>query len=219
MPIRKKYLQRFLGCVLTATALFATACSNDDEVQPAYKFDLAELSTNASGVATALTLDDGTSLTLNQPIGGMKADTTFRIQALYVASDNGTASVSDYAQVLSPQVVRYAEADIKTDALDVLTCWQTAHYVNFRLAVKGTAVKVHYLGFHETNYVHNADGTVIMQVLLIHDQNNDPLYYTRETYLSLPFRPLSGLLRAGTDSLHVTVATFDGNKTYKFLYQ
>lgn len=199
----RKFLLLLFPCFLLS------ACSEDEEALPPYVQGLAELRTDGAGRGATFVPDDGASLSVANAPTGLKADTTYRILAAYLP-DAGTVHLTSYAPVLAPEVGKYASGDIVTDPLSVVACWQAGGYVNFRLSLKVSAGKTHYFGFHQTGYVRHADGSRTLEALLIHDQNGDPLYYTREAYLSLPLRPLDGLLQSGRDSVSVSVQTFDG---------
>lgn len=203
-----------LGLLLFVVVL--TACGNDEKPLDNYEISLAELVANNAGSAVDIGLDDGSELPLLSPISGLKADSIYRIQAMYVKTNENKVRLVDMASVLAPKVVKYSVEKKKHDPLDVTTSWLSAHYINFRLAVKGTAKGTHYYGFDQTGYVKHTDGSRTMVVHLIHNQNNDPLYYTRETYLSLPLRHLNTLLQSGKDSIVLNVTTFKGEATYKF---
>lgn len=202
---------------LLFTFLLLPSCSDEDDPLPAYVEGLADLQTNSSGRATAMVTDEGEKLVLNNEVGGLCADTTYRILAAYVPK-NGSATLNSYARILATEVQKYNPKQVKADPLSVTSCWRGADYINLRLAVKGTAQAVHYFGFHQTGFLRNQDGSATLCALLTHDQNSDPLQYTRETYLSLPLRPLSALLTAGRDSVRLTVKTFDGDFSRTFAY-
>lgn len=208
-------MHKFL-LVLLVSAAITTSCSNDEEPLDAYQFSLAEITANANGRAASMELDNGKELLLRSPINGLKADSIYRIQALYVVGTDGKTSIKDVASVLTPKVMKFSEEKHIYDALDVTTCWKGKHYINLRLAVKGSATGVHYFGFNQTDFVANANGSKTMKVHLVHNQNKDPLYYTRDTYLSLPLRPLANLLQNGRDSISLSVSTFEGEKYYIF---
>lgn len=191
------------------------ACSDEEDALPSYVQDLADIYTDASGRGVSLLLDNGDSLLLTNGPAFSVADSVYRINVLYVR-DGVNVHLTDYAAVLSPKVAKYAADKVVCDPLDIVACWKGGRYVNLRLAMKATATGRHYFGFHQTDYVRHADGKRTMKAVLLHDQNNDPLYYTRETYISLPLRPLEPLLVRGRDSISLSVETFEGNKNYTF---
>ena len=51
---------------------------------------------------------------------------------------------------------------------------------------------------------------------VVRDQNNDPLYYSRDMYLSLSLARLRQQLQAGRDSVSVSIHTFKGETSYTF---
>lgn len=204
--------------LLIATLCLLCACNDDDTTMPAYQFALADMSTNIHGTATQLNFDDGNTYQLKAAVTKLKPDTTYRMQVLYVMNDDGKAQLYNYVPILAPQVVRYSTGMAFKHPLNVVTYWQTSKYINLQLNIKGTAKGVHYFGFNETDFRTNADGSHTMMVELVYNQNSDPLYYTRSTYLSLPLQPLHNLLRTGIDSLQLTINTFSGKQVYKFIY-
>jgi len=209
-------MPRYLILLLFSLFLLPS-CSDEDDPLPAYVEGLADLQTNSAGRATDMVTDEGEKLVLKNEVGGLSADTTYRILAVYVPQ-NGSATLNSYARILAPEVQKYNLKQVKSDPLSVTSCWRGAYYINLRLAVKGTAQTTHYFGFHQTDFLRNKDGSATLCALLIHDQNSDPLQYTRETYLSLPLRPLCSLLTAGRDSVRLTVKTFDGDFSRTFAY-
>ncbi len=211
-------MKRPLFLFLTlAASLFFTACKDDDEPMPSYQIALAEVTADATGTAASVTFDDGSTFPLAQSISGLKADSTYRIQAMYLLQ-NGQAVFNQYAQVLAPQMAEYAEDKVKRDPVEMLTVWKGGRYINLRINIKGTATGLHYFGFNQVGIESHTNGTRTLSAELLHDQNGDSLYYSRNAYLSLPLRPLSELLRTGTDSVRLTVPTFKGKETYVFLY-
>lgn len=201
--------------LLLLTLPLLCACGEEEAAAPPYIENLAELAAGPDGRALTLTPDGDAPRALLNPPGGLKADSTYRVLALY--TEEGEAiRLTDYAQVLAARVGKYAAETVRTDAVTVMACWQSGGYINLRLSLRATNRGVHLFGFHQTDYVRNADGSRTLHALLLHNQNNDPLHYAREAYLSLPLRPLGDLLQAGRDSICLTVHTFDGERTYAF---
>ncbi len=194
------------------SALLFSACTDDETPQPAYQLALADLTTNASGQATQLGLDDGSQPSLAQPISGLKSDTTYRIQALYTLNGN-QATLKDYAQILSFQPLKAKPSHAKTDALSVVACWKGKNYINLQFSLKGSATGVHYLGAYVKDTLVHANGTTTQQIQLMHDQNNDPLYFNRSSYLSVS---LGEKTTTTCDSIRIFINTFDGEKSYTF---
>lgn len=72
---------------------FIASCNDDSDIQPAYQFALTEVTTDHQGKAHTLLLDDGTELALNTPISGLIADSTYRLQALFVQTNKRHNSI------------------------------------------------------------------------------------------------------------------------------
>lgn len=196
-----------------------SACSDDEETWASYRQDLVCLATDASGCVATLTRDDGAILQVSNTISGLQADSTYRALALYVEqTEAAKAKIYDYATVLAPEPKVYSEETFVTDPLTVVSCWKGGNYINLHLSLLGTVDVVHYLGFHVQDYVVNTDLSYTLHVALLHDQNNDPLSYTRQTYICLPLSSLSSLLRENLDSLALHVHTFSGEEIFTFAY-
>jgi len=204
--------------ILLSLCLLFAACSSDDEPMPSYVESLADLVTNARGEATTLVLDKGETYTLSAAPSGLLADTTYRILALYLPTDDHTASLTNYAQVLAPALYTYSDEVITTDPLQVIACWRGRDYINLRIGIKGSSTGGHRFGFHNAGIAENADSSCTLRIILLHDQNDDPQYFTRNLYISLPLRSLPERLQTGRDSISLSAQTFDGTFQQTFAY-
>lgn len=203
---------------LVTVAMLNTACDNEDKPFPAYQTMLADMTPDANGRVDKLVLDDGTVETLTNPQTGLKADSTYRICALYEPKTATGIALVAYAPVLTMTPEVYDAALVRTDAVNELVCWQGAAYINLLVGVKGSNVGKHYFGFNRGTLTDNGNGTRTLHITLLHDQNGDPAYYTSDRYLSMPLKSLAGTLRPDTDSVSVIVNTFGGVERFAFLY-
>lgn len=206
---------RFTLICFFIVCFLITSCENDEEPLPAYIQDMAEIETNAQGYATTLMLDQGEKLTISNPIDGLKPDTLIRVRALYLRLEADKVWLTKAVEILTPHLAKFKPEVIKTDPVTLTACWKGQNYINLRLDIKGTAEGRHIFGFHEVQCVIHPDGTQTLEATLLHDQNNDPQYYTRETYLSLPLRPLFGRLNVGKDTLQLNIYTHKGWEKHK----
>ena len=208
-----KHIQFLPILLLSALALFS--CQDEADPLPDYVEDLSCLTTDYAGRAIWLCLDNGVKLKVQNEVKGLKHDTTYRVMALFTQQpEAGTAWLTDYAPILAPQAVKYKHP--QTDPLNVVACWKSGDYVNFRLGIKGTYKGTHYFGFHIDSISASAQHTHRAYLRLVHNQNNDPLYYTREAYLSLPLQPFGLPENGSPDSVCISVSTFDGTRHYAF---
>lgn len=207
------------NAALLAATLAAAGCAEDDTALAPYVQTLADVQTDDTGRPAQLLLDNGTERAVCNEAAQLKADTTARAYVLYTEQPDGEAWLASYATILAPQATVYPAEKIVTDPLTLMACWKSGDYVNLHLAMKGTNGNAHYFGFNREETLTNPDGSRTLCVTLLHDQHDDPAYYTRETYLSLPLRPLAATLREGTDSLRLSVNTFTGIARHTFPFQ
>lgn len=212
-------MKRTALCLLATTILLGTACSDDENPLPNIQTMLADMTPDANGQVGELTLDDGGVKTLAKPLKGLKADSTYRIWAVYEVQTPTCVSLIGCTPVLAAAPKVYAADKVHTDALSVVSCWQGASYINLHIGIKGTNTGKHYFGFNRGELTDNGNGTRTLHITLLHDQHGDPAYYTTEMYLSMPLKPLAGMLRPSTDSVSVSVNTFGGVAHFAFIYK
>ena len=205
-----------LLCILVLAMSVVTSCSDDDDKLPSYQFSLADVVTNSEGTAQSVTFDDGKSYRLASALHGLRKDTIYRMQIAYLLDNYNLVQLGSLSQMLAPSLETYPADKVVEDPINVLTYWQTKRYINFRLSVKGTATGKQMFGFHRAECRQNADGSRTLVVKLLHSQNGDPLYYSRELYLSLPLRDLSDELTPDKDSICVMIETFGGKQIHTF---
>lgn len=211
-------MKRTALCLLATTVLLGTACSDDEKPLPNIQTMLADMTPDANGQVSELTLDDGGVKTLAKPLKGLKADSTYRIWAVYEVQTPTCVSLIGCTPVLAAAPKTYAADKVHTDALSVVSCWQGASYINLHIGIKGTNTGKHYFGFNRGELTDNGNGTRTLHITLLHDQHGDPAYYTTEMYLSMPLKSLAGMLRPSTDSVSVSVNTFRGVEHFAFIY-
>ena len=68
--------------MLSALALLPS-CGDEETPLAPYREDLLEVCTDADGFASQLLRDDGTCLAVANRVGGLPADTSYRVMALY----------------------------------------------------------------------------------------------------------------------------------------
>ena len=208
---------RYFLYLLFSSCLLLLSCEKEEPPMPAYIQELAEMHTDSEGYARTLTLDQGTVLQIGNKVGGLKADTLYRIRALYQQSGS-TVWLSNFAPVLTPHLTHHSPEVIKTDPVSLTACWRGQHYLNLRLNIRATAEGKHLFGFHEAGLQRYSNGTQTLQAVLLHDQNNDPAYYTREVFLSLPLRPLTEKLQSGRDTLQLSIPSREGWIVRKMIF-
>ena len=210
---------RCIGGWLLAMGLMLCACEDHQQALPAYRQDLAELTTDLTGRAYRLSLDDGSVRKIQNTVSGLVPDTVYRILALYLDAEEGkTVTLQGANTVFSPLPVEEDQLeDMKTDPLEVKSLWPCKRYINLLVGIK-TGGGQHALGFIDHGLDTTATGTHKLKLELFHDQKGDTQFYTQNAYLSCPIYPYAGSLVEGQDSVELKVNTFKGVITRRFLY-
>jgi hypothetical protein len=204
----RHFLRHLWKAAVWTVAAALTACGDDDTVAPAYRQDLAEVVTDADGYPARLINDTGDTLDVvgkNRSLV-LTPDTVYRVQAAYLREADGADLVA-LTQVLSPLPTSFRDENIRRDALDVAALWRGGRYLNLVVEVKSGGGS-HAFAFVDHGTTVDVDGARCLHIELYHSQGADPLYYTRQVYLSCPLWAAG--LQGGRDSVEITVATFAG---------
>lgn len=203
-------LTTLIVLLLLLCLFMVTGCTSDtDAPLPPYRQVLCEILTDQSGVATRMRYDDGRECPLVTKASGLTPDSTYRVAATVLESENGV-SLYNASMVFSPMPVVMAADKVKMDAIDVVAIWLDCRYINLRLSVKRSNDVQHYLAFVDDGVLSNDDGTQTSCIRLFHDNNGDDDNYRQEIVISCPVYPLFSTLRSGVDSVRITVNTPDG---------
>lgn len=184
-----------LCLLLSSLAMAAASCADDDYHYPSVSLEFLTARSGADGYLLTVQADDGTVYEVMNDVAApnLAADSVMRIVANYASEpleDGGVGALLYSAQtVVSPLPSppdAFAEG-IKTDPASVLSIWMGLDYLNLVLEVKGAE------GTHAFHFIENqvemtdADRREV-SLTLYHDAGEDPPYYTRRTYLSVPLR-------------------------------
>lgn len=200
----------FAALALGFAATWCTACSDDEAPARAYRQDLAELLTDASGFITRLVLDDGDTLALINAgsRGPLVPDTAYRVAALYELHPAG-AELLSYSAVFSPRPVVLTGNLPECDPLSLDALWRGGRYVNFLISFRAGG-ETHSVAFGDAGITDRPDGSRLLNLELYHSRGTDPAYYKQQVYLSCPLAGYADLLTPGRDSVAVSVLTDEG---------
>lgn len=183
--------------LLPVLLLLGTACGGDDYHYPDIVMEYLTAHSGADGRLETVLSDDGTLYDVLNAVSAPNAtpDTTLRIVANYTCETdgNGGTGVRLYAAQTTvsplPRPAEEFEDDIKADPASVLSIWPGLDYLNIVLEIKTGG------GGHAFHFVEEAvrwDEAAArreVDLSLYHDAGNDPTYYTRRVYLSIPLYP------------------------------
>ena len=205
-------------CAVGLSAVCMVACSagedDGDEYIPPYITDLLEVATDAYGMLSVVTLDNGATydVTEQQKVTNYP-DTTFRCRAIYTL-EKGKLKLSSVVTVFANKpvpasafslvkngVVYSGEEYIPRDPMKVISMWKSGGYINLHLGLMTTGRNVHQYAFCE-----DAPG----KYSLVHLRPwGDAESYTEQVYMSMP-------IPKGVEELTFSVNTYDGVYTQTF---
>lgn len=165
--------------------------------------------------------DDGDSLRTNPPFTVSwitTADTIYRA-LLYYNLQDGEVDGYNLSQVLVPEVKSASRfgSVVKTDPVYLQSAWRarSGRYLNLRLRVltgdtKDDKTPRQVFGCVSDTLVKHEDGRSTLHLLLYHNQNGQPEYYSRDVYLSIP---LAGVQ---ADTVVMRLQTYEGEYSKAF---
>lgn len=186
--------------------LLASSCAQDsyEKGEGEYSLmrgDFVEAQADANKQLVSIRTDDGDELSLTKPYSAKwitKADTIYRCMLYYnkVKDEKGKsqAEIISLAQVPCPSLKTRADFDkeIRTDPVKFESVWlsRSGKYLNLYLQLKTGATDdtaaVQQLAFLTDTLMQNGDGSRTHRILLHHDQNRVPEYYSTKAYISIP---------------------------------
>lgn len=186
-----------------------TGCMNDNNEYPSRITNFVVVETDASGILSRVTLDNGESYNIaSQSIDFGKPDTLFRCVASY-AMDNSGMKVHNISNVYSNPPIPldtfleggYTEESLPRDPVKVVSVFKSGGYINMQLGVMTTGNSAHAYAFCE-----EADG----QYSLLHQRPvNDLETYTMTVFLSMP-------IPEGVETVTFSIPTYEGTYTRTF---
>lgn len=195
------------------------ACEDEVDPLPAYVQTLADLQVGPDVVRQTLTLEDGRTLGVLNPVGGFPADTLARVYAIYVEDEaKGGVRLYGLQRVFSPRAEAIPAEEVRRDPVKVISVWKTGtRWLNLHLGIMSGG-QAHTCAFAEEWEAAVGDRPAKVRITLYHDRGDDGEFYTEDAYLCCPLRHYADSLRAGVDSVEVRVQAYDGEVVRSFLY-
>ena len=221
----KKFQQLIIFLLLTISlSPLLTSCTKDayEKGEGTYSLmrgDFAEAIVNSSKQVTSIITDDGDEFVLASPYTAKwvsKADTTYRCMLYYNKVAN-KAEILSMGQVPCTSVTPLSQFDrrLVTDPVKFESTWmsKTGRYLNFSLILKvGTtddSTAVHTLGVVSDTLITHPDNKRILNLILHHDQDNVPEYYSAKVYFSIATKIIDA------DSVRISINSYDGEVVVK----
>lgn len=213
-------MKKALGIFL----LFAVSCTQEvyekgDGEYSLMRGDFVEAHVNANKQIVSMTTDDGDQLPLSDPYSAKwitKGDTTYRCMLYYnkVEKSKGQfeAEVISIGQVPCSivQPLKEFDKEFRTDPVKFESMWlsKSGKYLNVYLQLKTGVTEdtsaVQQLAFLTDTIMTYANGARTHHLLLHHDQNRVPEYYSTKAYVSIPTSQLTA------DSVRISINSYSG---------
>lgn len=207
--------------LLLLICIFSVAgCSDDSEPMESYKQGLCELITDANGRSTTFRYDDGKTRPVQNPYEKLTPDSVYRVLAYFIDDEVAGVKLATVYSVVSPLPVKFEEgALVKTDPVKLLTTLsRSPRYINAWIGVPMGNMQPT-LGFVERGVTTHSNGTKTLELVVYHDSKGViDSSYSQELLISCPVYPYATALRAGTDSVALSIQTSYGLQRGAFLY-
>lgn len=210
----------FAACLIVLASCEQDVYDKGDSEYSYMRADFVEAYVGTDKQVNYVVTDDGDRLELMMPFTAswiQTADTIYRAVLYHNRKDNKAEALT-LARISTLSVRQNAMpiGTIKTDPVGLESVWMSANkkYLNMALILKSGALeadgKPHSVGLVLKEVTTNADSTKTCQLHLAHNQADVPEYYSQRVYLSVALQGLD------TDSLSLTVKTYDGLVTRRF---
>ena len=217
---RFQVIMSFVAC-LSASAL---SCTEDavDENMAQIRADLVDVHVGEDKRVDYVLTDDDDSLRTKPTFTTSwieTGDTIYRA-ILYYKMNEGFVDGISMGQVLVPSIkpADRIKGGMKTDPVHLASLWRARNgcYLNLRLRVmtgtiEGEKLEKQIFGCAVDTLMQHADGRSTLSLRLYHDQGNQPEYYSKEIYLSIPLQGVKA------DTLLLQVNTYEGIKEKKII--
>jgi len=221
-----KKIIRILSVIIVSChlAIANVSCTQDgydkgDGVYSLMQGDFVEAQVDASKKLISLTTDDGVTMPLTQPYAARwitTADTVYRCMLYYnkVKDSQGrtAAEIVSISPVPCASLVSLSKfkSKLKTDPVKLQSVWmsKSGKYLNMYLQLmignpEDTSAVQQIALVCDTVFTY-PDSTRTCSIVLHHDQNRQPEYYSTDAWLSLPVSSLP------MDSFRLSVNTYSG---------
>ena len=221
-----KKIIRILSVIIVSChlAIANVSCTQDgydkgDGVYSLMQGDFVEAQVDASKKLISLTTDDGVTMPLTQPYAARwitTADTVYRCMLYYNkvkdAQGRTAAEIVSISPVPCASLVSLSKfkSKLKTDPVKLQSVWmsKSGKYLNMYLQLmignpEDTSAVQQIALVCDTVFTY-PDSTRTCSIVLHHDQNRQPEYYSTDAWLSLPVSSLP------MDSFRLAVNTYSG---------
>mgnify|MGYP003291006820 CR=1 FL=1 len=189
--------------LLSLTTLILTlSCSKEEKIAPFVK-EFVNAYTDPHGFISVISNDRGNRYVTSDTVR-LEADSTYRLIMSYcVNEDTFSATILDYASVLSSPARKADREDTCSDPVDIRSAWLGGGWLNLIIELKGLEKK------HRLYAVENSDSTRVA-FSLFHDADDDISSYTAIAYMSIPLEQYADVLSVN-DTITLSYTDYSGS--------
>ena len=203
--------------MLLMAALLLVSCAEESEPYPNLVTEFADIHTGANGMFVSMTTDDGATFSItNTNTKPHHPNATYRALIGFVPDNSEKLPKATIYTLESVHVLADSTSTRMHNPISVESMWQKGRYINMHLSAKTHGGK-HGWGY-AIDFIEKAgegDRThAHYHLTLHHNQGNDPLSYSETHYCSIITSKLPEY--EYTDTITVSVHTFNGIKSWKF---
>ena len=206
-----------LRAMLLVAALLLVSCAERNEPYPSLVTEFADIRTDAAGNLTEMTTDNGTCYSItNTNIQPHRPDTTYRAIVGFIPNPDPYSPQAQIYTLHGAQLLADSTAILRHDPTGVESMWHEGRHINMQLTAKTQGGRhtwgytidfVEEGGKKERAHAH-------YHLSLHHNQGDDPTSYSQTYYCSILTTQLPQY--ENTDTITVSVHTFQGIKSWKF---
>lgn len=205
-------MRKCVWTMLLAGLVLLASCGEEEYVYPPVVTDIVSLESDSLKRVTTLILDNGRQYgVINADFKSIYANATLRALTTYIPTDSTHATIYNATTV---PILQDSTAVLRHDPLTALSAWQSGDFINMHLQPKTQGMASH----HYWGYGVDSRSSRHLCLSLHHAQNDDPVSYSAEMYVSIDLNQFGNKLESG-DTVSLSIETFKGPKTWQFIYK
>ncbi len=208
---------KVIALSIVTTLCLLTACDDDDDDTP-YPSIITEMVMMRVDAKMRITIqtDNGSTYSVTNKLEGLVPNSIGRMLCSYTLDVQGGARVYKLEGV---KVLHDLTTKAKTpvyDPVNFVSQWQQGKFINLHILPKTQSdPSKHTWGFIRTGQHPNTAGGITHELSVHHNQNNDPLAYSSDYYLTLVIDSVSKTF-SDKDSIELTLQGFDKSRTWRY---
>lgn len=213
MMLLRRFVLGFIACVFVLSA-----CDEDEYTYPSLITEFTDLYNDSTSGRTMIENDNGDAYVLSSTLSSLEQGAVYRVISGYELTGGYVGNYKVAVLYTLTAVDLLYETEDSTSICDptgVTALWRGGNYINFHLNPK-TQGGTHEWDYRRDSVVVAADSAYMTHYLsLYHIQGEDPTSYSTTVYAGI-YLPSTAINEG--DSIVFSVQTFEGVRTWHFMY-